>query len=193
MPNVFIFHGAYGSPSESWIPWLREELEKIGCKVFVPAFPTPENQSLESWLGVFKRFEDSVDENTVFVGHSLGANFILHLLERTGKRIRAAFLVAGFVTPVVDPEGRFNRINRTFYEKKLGWSKINGGCRDFYVINSDDDPYVTLEMAEKISKPLGVTLIVMEKAGHFTKKSGYAKFPQLLDMVEDAIATSPEG
>jgi len=47
MPNVIFFHGAYGDGQENWFPWLKGELEEIGCTVIVPVFPTPENQSLE--------------------------------------------------------------------------------------------------------------------------------------------------
>lgn len=41
MANVIIIHGAYGNPEENWFPWLKKELEKLDCRVFVPKFPTP--------------------------------------------------------------------------------------------------------------------------------------------------------
>jgi predicted alpha/beta hydrolase family esterase len=46
MANIFIIHGSYGNPDENWFPWLKKELEQEGHKVFVPKFPTPEDQSL---------------------------------------------------------------------------------------------------------------------------------------------------
>ena len=48
MTNIIIIHGSYGNPNENWFPWLKSELKKLKCNVFVPKFPTPENQSLES-------------------------------------------------------------------------------------------------------------------------------------------------
>lgn len=84
--KIFIFHGAYGNPNENWIPWLKEESEQIGCEVFVPSFPTPENQSLENWFKVFEPFQKQVDGNSILVGHSIGANFLLHVLERATRR-----------------------------------------------------------------------------------------------------------
>jgi predicted alpha/beta hydrolase family esterase len=53
MKNAFIIHGSYGHPKENWFPWLKNELEKLNYKVFVPAFPTPQNQSLASWFKTF--------------------------------------------------------------------------------------------------------------------------------------------
>ncbi len=190
MTKVFIFHGAHGNPMRNWFPWLKEELEKMGCEVFTPIFPTPEGQSLGAWLEAFKPFEQYLDENTTFVGHSLGANFILNLLERLDKKIKAAFLVSGFVSAVHDPSNKFNIINKSFYDKDFNWNKIKENSGYIYIINSDNDPYVTIELAEEISRPLGVTLTVIEKAGHFNEESGYKQFPALLDMIEEVITAS---
>lgn len=192
MPDVFIFHGAYSTPQSNWFPWLKEQLEEIGCRVFVPQFPTPDNQTLDGWLKAFDRFEKDIDKNTIFIGHSLGAAFILSLLERMDMRIRAAFLVAGFVSPVVDSEGILNTINKTFYEKQFDWDRIKENCGEFYVINSDNDPYIPTDIAERVSMPLGVRLIVIEGGGHFSSSDGYARFQQLLEMVEDLLRTGLE-
>lgn len=187
MPNVFIFHGAYGYPEENWFPWLKGELEEIGCTVFVPKFPTPKGQTLENWSAVFDKFQEHVDKDTIIVGHSTGATFALNVIQGSSKKIRAAFLVSGFISPVVDPENEVTEINKTFYEKKFDWKEIRGNCKSFHVINSDNDPYVPLNLAEEISKPLGVTLTVIEGAGHFNAKAGFTTFPALLDMIEDEL------
>ena len=65
MSNIFIIHGAYGNPNDNWFPWLKAELEKIGAKAFVPAFPTPEDQNLENWFKVFKDYEKYLGENSI--------------------------------------------------------------------------------------------------------------------------------
>ena len=79
--KVFIIHGAYGNPNENWFPWLKNKLEKLGIKVFVPRFPTPEGQNLNNWLRTFKEYISHVDEKTIFVGHSLGTAFIMNIIE----------------------------------------------------------------------------------------------------------------
>ncbi len=57
MTNIIIIHGTGGDPNENWFPWLKSELEKLNCRVLFPKFPTPENQSLQNWLNVFKDYE----------------------------------------------------------------------------------------------------------------------------------------
>ena len=90
--SFFIMHGIYGHPEENWFPWLKKELEKEGHEVIVPKFPTPVDQSLESWMKVIKKYDGKINEKTVMIGHSLGAGFILNYLEQADKEIKAAFL-----------------------------------------------------------------------------------------------------
>lgn len=185
MTNVFIIHGAYGYPEENWFPWLKSELKTFGCKVFVPKFPTPENQSLENWLKVFEDYKQYLNENSIVVGHSLGPAFLLNILEKLDKPIKAAFFVSGFISLLGNPE--FDEINKSFVEKSFDWQKIKQNCPKFFVFHSDNDPYVPLEQAEKLAKNLGVSVILVKNAGHFNEKSGYTKFQLLLDKIKQQL------
>ncbi len=185
MATVFIIHGAYGHPGENWFPWLKSELEKLGCTVFVPRFPTPEGQTLENWLKIFENYRQYLDENTIFVGHSLGVPFILTILESLEKPIKASFLVAGFVSFLGNPA--FDEINKTFVEKNFDWEKIRKNCKKFYIFHSDDDPYVPLEKAKELAENLGVNIILVKGAGHFNEKAGYTRFELLLKKIKEEI------
>ena len=96
MATVFIIHGAYGHPGENWFPWLKERLEELGHEVVVPAFPTPEGQTLEKWLKVFSTYQQQVTAESVFIGHSIGPAFILTVLEQLESPVKAGFFVGGF-------------------------------------------------------------------------------------------------
>ena len=185
MTNIFIIHGAYGSPEENWIPWLKSELEKLGCRVFVSKFPTPENQTLENWLKVFENYKQYLDEDSIVIGHSLGPAFILSALESVDRKIKSAFFIAGFISFLNNPD--FDTINKTFVDKKFDWEKIKKNCKNFYIFHSDNDPYVPLEKAEELAKNLGTDVILVKGAGHFNTESGYDKFEQLLEMVKDRL------
>lgn len=180
--NIFIIHSAYGSPDENWIPWLKKELEKLNCKVLVPRFPTPENQTLKNWMEVFSAYEMNFGKNSILVGHSLGSAFILRILEKTDKPIRASFLVSGFASFLDNPN--FDKINKTFLDKPFDWQKIRQNCKRFYVFHSDNDPYVPLEKAEGLAGNLNIRPIIVKNAGHFNKASGYIKFTSLLGKIK---------
>jgi predicted alpha/beta hydrolase family esterase len=91
MRTAIIIHGTYGNPDENWFPWLKTELEKIGYQVYAPIFPTPENQNLEAWLKVIGDLHNNIGAKTIFIGHSVGASFILSILESLDLPVRAAF------------------------------------------------------------------------------------------------------
>ncbi|MBI2655878.1 serine hydrolase family protein [Candidatus Woesearchaeota archaeon] len=182
--NFFIIHGIYGHPEENWFPWLKEELEQKGYEVIVPKFPTPVGQSLESWLKIIKKYEDKINADTVMIGHSLGANFILNYLEQSDREIKAAFLVAGWHRPL---ENEFKELNKSFDDKKFNWSRIIENCGHFFVIGSDNDEYISIETTRQLAVLLDAELHIIKNGGHLNKKAGFEKFPQLLELINKSI------
>jgi len=182
--NFFIFHGIYGHPDENWFPWLKKELEKKGYEVIVPKFPTPIGQSLESWLKVIKNYEEKIDYDSIFIGHSLGAAFILNYLEQADKEIKAAFLAAGY-HKLLDNE--FKELNKTFVDKRFNWNKIIENCENFYVIASDNDPYIPLELNRQLNILVDGELHIIKNGGHLNAKAGFDKFPELLEIIEHLV------
>ncbi len=179
MRNAFIFHGACGHPQENWFPWLKSELEKSGCRVFVPKFPTPEGQTLDNWMAVLEKYRAHLTPDSILIGHSLGVPFLLNVLEKCP--CRAAFLVAGF-TGIAG--NKFDPGMKTFAQREFSWEKIRKNCKRFYVFNSDNDPYIRLEKGKELALDLGTHLILVKGAGHFNESAGYAKFPILLELIK---------
>lgn len=185
MTKVFIIHGAYGNPDENWIPWLRKELEKLGCTVFVPEFPTPDGQTLENWRGAFADYYQLIDNDTILIGHSLGPAFILDILERAEEPVIASFFVAPFIDFLGNPD--FDKINKTFVDREFDFEKIKKNCGKFFVFHSDNDPYVPMDTANKFAENIGTKVEVVKGAGHFNSKTGYDKFKILLEKIKQEI------
>jgi predicted alpha/beta hydrolase family esterase len=185
MINVIIIHGTCGSPDGNWFPWLKEELEKLDCRVFVPKFPTPKNQSLLNWLKTFKEYEQYLNGDCIVIGHSLGPAFLLNVLENHNEPIKAAFFVAGFTGKLGNQE--FDELNKALVEKNFDWTKIKKNCGKFHVINSDNDPYVPMEKGKYLAKKLGTKLIILKNAGHINLEAGYDKFDFLLKKIKDEL------
>ena len=179
MATVFIIHGVEGHPEENWFPWLKAELEKRGNKVIVPQFPTPEGQTLENWLATLKTYEADLGSDTILVGHSLGGAFALNVLEHYPAR--AAFLVACVFGPVFEA---FDEGMKTFAQRDFNWPAILANCPHFEIFHSDNDPYIKLEVAEKLSRHLNTPVTLVPGAGHFNASSGFTKFDLLLEKLE---------
>jgi len=184
MSNIIIIHGAFGNPEENWFPWLKDELIKLGHNAFVPAFPTPKNQTLGEWYKVFEEYKKYVNEYSILVGHSLGCAFILNLLEKSNVKIKAAFLVAAYCKLINNDY--FDTISRSFM-KDFEWKKIKNNCNNFFVYHSDNDMHLPTVMAEDLSKNLDGNLKIIKNGGHLNEKSGYTKFDILLNDIKSFI------
>jgi len=177
MHKAFIFHGTGASKNDHWFPWLQEKLEEKGVKVCRPDFPTPEGQELENWLEMLDEQDMEIDEDTVLIGHSLGAVFILNLLNRRDLNIEAAYLVSAWTGLL--PDEQFNEWNSTFQDQEFDFGKIMSSVGEIHQFHSEDDPYVPLEMAEELAENLSSNLHLKTDAGHFNADSGYIKFSEL--------------
>ena len=182
MVNIFIIHGTEGYPEENWFPWLKEELEKIDCNVTIPHFPTPKNQTLKNWLNVLEKHKEKLNKDTIVIGHSLGVSFLLNVIEK--KPVKCAFLIAGFIGKIGH---EFDKNMATFAQKKFDWEKIKKNCKRFYILQSDNDPYVKLEKGEELAKNLDTDIILVKNAGHFNESAGYTKFNLLLKKIKGLL------
>jgi len=183
MKSVFIIHGSNGSKNAHWYPWLKKELEKRGVQVFLPQFPIGEKQTLRNWLDTLKPMKDNL-KDSILVGHSLGGPFILNVLNQWSIKAKAAFLVAGFSGHLeVEDEPNIDDIA----ERDFNWEKIKANCDKFYVIHSDNDPYVPLERAEELASNLGVEVTLVKDGKHFQAESGFETFDLLLDKIKGVL------
>ncbi len=181
--NIFIFHGTEGHPQENWFPWLKSELEAMGHNVFVPQFPSPPivPAKISEWFDVLRNYEQHIDENTIFIGHSLGGVFTLRVLEKLEHPVKGAFLVG---TPLgIKPLLNYDRDN-AFSGFEFDWENIKNKSQNFYVFHSDNDPYVSLANGEQLAQNLAVEMTFVPNAGHFNAKAGYFKFPELLEKLQ---------
>lgn len=171
-------HGTKGSPNGNWFPWLKEELEQQGHEVYVPCFPTPENQSKENWGRVFDTQAPIFDNDIVLIGHSCGATYLLHILDVVKEPVAHAVLVSSFIDRMGNNE--YDELNRTFIEHDFNWNKIKKNAKKITMFHGDNDPYVPLVFAQKIADNLNVVIDVIKDGGHLNAESGYTEFHELL-------------
>lgn len=183
--HIVIVHGAYGSPEEAWFPWLAARVRELGFKVTVPRLPTPEGQTLENWLRAFEEQVKDLDKESILVGHSIGATFILRKIATLASPIKACFLVSGFMHFLGNE--KFDQINKTFVENDVDWKLIRSRCHNFFMYNSDNDPYVPLKFGDEVAHHLHVKLNIIHNGGHISTSAGYLEFPQLLDDIKKIL------
>ena len=188
MKNALILHGAANDHTGNWFPWLKKELENKGYKVWSPDLPNSDVPNLRGWLNViFSNKDWSFDRESVIIGHSAGATFILRILEKLPDKIkiRKAILVAGPANIGTIPD--YFPYKKEMVTTPFNWNKIRNSCEKFYFIHSDNDKYQCGEESGNIFlKNLGGELIIKNGQGHFNLEvsPNYNKFPILLEIIE---------
>jgi predicted alpha/beta hydrolase family esterase len=185
--RFLIVHGTEGSPEINWFPWIKDALEKDGYIVNVPCFPTPENQSFDSWHQVALPYlKDGASETTILIGHSTGAVFVLRLAELTPVPFHAVFSVCPFNANLGFE--KYDILNATFtVQHHFDWKKIKEGSKDFSLYAGDNDPYVPLSRSQEIADSLNAPLHIVKNGGHLNGESGFTKFDQLLNDIQKTI------
>ena len=174
-----------GNSRSCWAGWLEDELRTIGYDVINPDFPETDNPKLRDWLATVRKCVPKFNaaDSWVLISHSLGGPTILNLLESFGpdEKIKAIILVAGFGRDLGIPQ------IQSFVDHEFDWKKIKSKAEQFIIINSDDDPFIQFEEAERISKLLNAKLITEPGAGHINEGSGFTSYPRLLEIIKKFI------
>lgn len=174
---VVIIHGTGNNPQGNWFPTLAKSLGASGVSAVIPAFPTPEGQNLGNWCGAFDKQVGPLSERMILVGHSIGAGFILRLLESSSVAVRGSFLVSAWMGLLGLAE--FDPLIESFVGAPINFSAVRknmGHCRMYH---GENDPYVPLKMSQQLASALAVPLAVIPGGGHLNTASGFNSFPRL--------------
>lgn len=161
-----------GNSEENWYPWLKKELEKRNIKVITFDMPNSEHPKIEEWVKYLEEKIKNVDEETYFIGHSIGCQAILRFLEKLHKhkKIGGCIFVAGWFN-LINLEPEEMEIAHPWLNSKIDFLRILDHCNNFLAIFSDDDHYVPLSDSEIFRKDLYAKIVIEKKKGHFTEKT----------------------
>ncbi len=169
--NYFIIHGSYGNPYKNWIPWLYQYITKKGNKCVVPHFPSHSEQNYINWSSLLQQYVKYgyINENTIFITHSLGGIFAVKFLEQNQIKIKKMITIAGFNHIPYEEKDLYE----SFYiENAIKNIEISDTTISIY---SNNDPYVSEMKAIEFANLINAKKIKVEEAGHFTKKDGFDK------------------
>lgn len=165
MKRAVIVHCWDGRPDYCWYPWVKQQLEKIGYRVDVPAMPETEAPKLALWLPKLVETVGKPDQELLLIGHSSGCITIMRYLESlpAGVKVAGIVLVAGFT----DNLG-FEELTN-FFQTPLDFSKIKSHlAQGAVMIHSDNDPYVDPRYGEELSQKLEGKLVLLPGMKHFS-------------------------
>jgi leucyl-tRNA synthetase len=160
-----ILHGFKSAPDRPRWLWVKQKLEDMGHEVILPLLPNPENPSEEEWVSTALNCT-KFDENTVLVGHSLGAVAALKVLEKIQTPIGRLVTVGGFCSPKFLDESRP-------FEHSWQWNfdgeKIRSNIRSITVLHDPRDHAVGEDRARELGALLNTPITLgTSNEPHFT-------------------------
>lgn len=165
--RFFIIHGWGGGPEGACLLWIKNELEKIGYEVIAPQMPNTDEPTVEEWVNHLSEIVGTLDEQTFFVGHSIGCQAIMRYLQTIDQKIGGAVFIAGwFVLENLETE-EIEIAKPWVNSNTINFEKLRKISQNYVEIISDNDPFGGFEENKKIfSEKLDAKIIVLNNAGH---------------------------
>ena len=192
MKRVFIIHGWGGHPDEGWFPWAKSQLKKKDFEVHVPAMPDAygkEQPQIQPRINVIKEAVGFPDENTYFIGHSIGCQSIDRYLETLPleTKIGGVVYVAGWLTlkGLEDYEEGDREAAKPWLETPIDFKKVRGISPKSVTIFTKDDPFVDPGNAEFYKEKLGSKIILLETGGHLNDESNTKELPEVIEAIKE--------
>jgi len=166
---------------------LKRELEYRNFEVFVPQIPEADKPRIYNWLPALSKLVINPNQNTYFVGHSMGCELITRYLETldSGVVIGGAVFVAGFFKclTVLDDNRKTKDITNHCLQSPIDLFKVKSHLKKSTAIFSDNDPFVPLENQNDFKSKLGSEIIIEEGKGHFSGSTGILELPAALQTI----------
>lgn len=179
--RVFIVHGWDFNPEMNWYPWLAAELKKRGFSVYVLEMPNTSEPEINAWVSHLEKAVGKLDEQTFFIGHSIGCQTIMRFLESQKEKCAGALFVAGwFALDNLESE-EVAEIAKPWLTKPINYERVINNLGKLAVLLSSNDPYNKLKENKNIfEEKLKAKVKIIENKGHFTQDDGCKELPEAL-------------
>ncbi len=177
--KVIVIYGTECDENTAWIPWLRKKLNDSGIECVVPSFPTPQNQTYQSWKNILKQYP--IDKEDIVVGWSTGAIFSLRYLFENKMFIKQLVLISGFNNYIGNVPD-VDKINKDFFMPDEGVAK--NVAEKIVCIKSNNDPFITQKALTSFANNIGAEIVNIVGGGHFNLNAGYDKFEKLYQIIK---------
>ena len=188
--RLFIIHGWNFDPKMHWYPWIKKEFEKKGFKVEVPVMPNTSKPEINAWVSHLKKIVGELNEDTYFIGHSIGCQTIMRFLEKenyTGKIGKVIFVAGWFKLGNLEDE-EVKEIANPWINTPINFNKVKEKISNLTVFLSSNEPYNYIEENKMtFEEKLKAKVIILDNKGHFTEEDGVNKLPEVLKEINNNL------
>ena len=154
--------------------------------------PNAQAPEIEIWVSHLKNLVGDPDEETYFVGHSVGCQAIIRYLEslEEGTKVGGAVFVGGWFTLSGDAmkTEEEKEVALPWLETPIDFEKAKRVTTNFAAVLSDNDPYVPLKDNKEIfQEKFSARVIIEHNKGHFSREDNITELPITLDLLLDMV------
>ena len=172
--KVLILHGWGGSDAPHWQAELAAEIAKNYGTVSFPLLDNCHFPSKNRWLKQVKTILKEFSPDTV-VCHSLANTLWFWLCgEEEIQTVEKLFMIS---PPSLTTE---EKTIKTFFPCDM---PAHLYAKEVHMVVSDNDPWVQMQEAKKISSHYNTTFTTLHNAGHINADSGYGKWELIENLV----------
>ena len=179
--NCIILHGC--PPNEQsvtpkehrWMNWLVGKLKEKGINAIAPEMPSSWSPKYTEWKTSFEKYR--VTKNSLLIGHSCGAAFLVRWLLEKDIIVKKLILAAAAKIPENETDTR-----KDLYNFELS-NNVPNIAIEIVLFTSNDFPHhlKSLEIYKQFLKPRVITLENKFHFLYFQTKTN--EFPELLDEI----------
>lgn len=182
MKKVYLVHCWDGTIEDGWYPWLKQHLENNNIEVIMENMPNTEEPRINEWVPKLDSLVSKLDEDTYFIGHSIGCQTIMRYLETKGITKIGGIL---FVAPWLDLlppalEDGADEIADEWINTSIDFEKIKQFTNNINAIFSTNDYFVSLEQEKEFKNKLGTNTIIVENKGHISAADDVNELAEIL-------------
>lgn len=168
-----------GTPNDNWLPYLKNELSKLGILAIAEQFPDSHLARASYWLPFL--CELKADANTILIGHSSGAVAAMRYAETAP--LLGSVLVGACHTDL----GMQTEKLSGYYDKPWDWEAIKKNQKWIIQFASSDDPWIPIEEARYIHEHLNTDYYEYKDQGHFGGDYYRPTFPEALEAIKKRL------
>lgn len=184
MNKIYMIHCWDGTKEDGWYPWIDKELTNKNNIVYRFNMPNTDTPKIEEWVSYLDSQVDSLDENTYFIGHSIGCQTIMRYLQTKDVCKIGGIL---FVAPWLDlldyaiEDSESYDTAKPWLTETIDYEKVKKFTNNIRCIFSDDDYFVSLNQKDKFEKLLSANTIVVSGKGHISQDDNVYELKEILD------------
>lgn len=185
MRKIYLVHCWDGTSDDGWYPWIAEKLNNNDTNVIKFDMPNTASPTIEEWVKTLDIKVDKLNEETYFIGHSIGCQTIMRYLEtKEVTKIGGILFVAPWLDllpKAIEDEESYN-IAQHWINTPIDFEKIKQFTNNIKCIFSNNDYFVSLEQEKEFKNKLNAETIMVNNKGHISQDDNIYELDEILNL-----------